>query len=179
MRVIADFLCEDVKSFYEDQVVFNQNFPLFLQDSCLVGDGNAFLVNPIVKRPESLQDGENQITSEHLYHLVIVTLRDLLKKSDDYSGDVVIHRAAINVTFNNGGIESGWHDDHAHDYEHAIIYLNDADEHSCTVLKIDNKEYRFAPKKWSCLLFDKCTHKSIFPRFGVRYALIITFSKVA
>lgn len=86
-------------------------------------------------------------------------------------------RIAINLTYNNGHEKCDTHMDHYFNHLQLLIYLNDADIESKTViLSSDYKIIKeIAPKKYKSVLFNGYPHYHYFPKIGLRYVLVFTF----
>lgn len=90
-----------------------------------------------------------------------------------------IYRAAINLTVNNSIKKCSIHHDHNYEHKQILIYLNDADKKSKTVIlnKKNKKLKEVTPKKNKGIFFDYLPHYHFFPTKGYRLVLVITFKE--
>jgi hypothetical protein len=83
----------------------------------------------------------------------------------------------INLTFNNGTKKCPIHQDHEYPHKQLIIYLNDADIDSKTII-LDKKNKvlkKITPEKYKGVCFENLHHYMIYPKKGERVVLVTTF----
>ena len=171
MKVIENknFLSKDSKNFINN-VILNSEFPLYYSLSHY-NTKYYYLSHVVLKRPE--QRNHNQFNSE-FYPQFIKILDEFRMKENIKIKELC--RIAVNLTFNIGVKDSPKHVDHNFDHKQLIVYLNDCDKNSHTVLLKNNKIYKkIIPEKYKGAYFGKCVHYQTYPKSGSRVAIIYTF----
>jgi|TARA_R100000455_G_C6251234_1_gene107886 hypothetical protein len=158
-------------------IIYNNNFPMFLQHNAVAGDNNYFFCHTVIHRYE--QRGEEE--PEHNSFLGPF-FSDLLKnfcKKHKIKYDKIL-RCAINTTFKNKLTHSNIHTDHLIPHKQLIIYLNDVeDKDSKTVILDKNKKTKLKviqPELFKIICFEDRPHYMYFPKYGIRMIAILTFN---
>lgn len=172
------FLIEDKKflsekeKYHIDSRITNYDFPWFYQKINVYAKPDPFLSHTVVKRIEYREGEEFSNSTETNF---CINVLDLFCKKHNIKYNKIL-RIAFNLTFNNGSVKSGVHVDHEFDHKQLIVYLNDCDKKAYTVIKDGNKEIKIKPDKFKGVCFESKPHYQIYPKNGVRFVLIITFS---
>ena len=172
MFLIEDknFLNEKQK-YHIDNTITNYDFPWFYQKINIYAKPDPFLSHTVLKRIEYREGEEFSNSTETDFCINILNLfcnKHKIKYKE-------ILRIAFNLTFNNGSKKSGVHVDHEFDHKQLIVYLNDCDKKSYTVIKDNKKEIKIKPEKFKGVCFDSKPHYQVYPKDNVRFVLIITF----
>lgn len=88
-----------------------------------------------------------------------------------------LYRISVNLTFANGYKQCRQHQDHPYDHRQLIVYLNNADPISKTII-LNNKNKiikKITPKENTGVFFDNKPHYHIYPKKGYRMVAIFTF----
>ena len=167
-----NFLTKENISFIKETIL-NDNFPYYRASDCTVGDKISFLYHCLLKRPEERQNKEDINSNYYLSCLELV--ESFFKKTKIKHKEIL--RMAVNFTFNNGVEKCPTHQDHKYPHKQLIIYLNDADPLSKTVmLDKKNKPWKeITPEKYKGICFDNLNHYHFYPKSGERIILITTF----
>jgi len=167
-----NFLTKENISFIE-KIILGDNFPFYRSSKSTLEDKISFLYHCLLKRPEERQNKEDINSSHYLNCLELV--KSFFKKTDIKHKEIL--RMSVNFTFNNGVKKCPTHQDHNYPHKQLIIYLNDADPLSKTVL-LDkkNKPWKeIAPEKYKGICFDNLNHYHFYPKSDERIILITTF----
>ena len=134
------------------------------------------LYHQILKRREDRNSSEPVWNTTPEYEKLFTNIfEDFCKKASINSTE--IYRACLNLTFYVGIKKCAPHSDHTYPYRQLLIYLNDADPKSKTVI-LDKKNKiikKITPQKNKGIMFDSSPHYHFFPTFGCRMVLIYTF----
>ena len=177
MKVIEhnNFLSKKNKKFI-NYIFEDRQFPFYISPSTKSGkdkNGNfirdRILSHVLLNRKEYRKPGECS-NSPYLNEAIDI-LDNFTKKTKIKYTEIL--RAAINFTYNNGHEYSGLHVDHEYDHFQLLVYLNDCDSKSVTVLK--DKVVKIKPKKFKGIVFKNVPHMMKLPQKGERVILIITF----
>jgi hypothetical protein len=179
MKVIENnrFLSKRNKNFIK-HIFEDVKFPFYIspstkskknKDGSFVEDRT--LCHVLLNRKEYRKKGE-YANSIYLNEAIDI-LNNFTKKTKIKYKEIL--RAAINFTYNNGYEFSGLHVDHQYDHFQLLVYLNDCDPDSVTILQYKNKNIKIKPKKFKGIVFKKVPHMMKFPQKGERVILIITF----
>jgi len=173
LKIIEDknFLSNKNKDFIKH--VFGGFFPFYYHATTgsFIKD-DPYLAHIIIKRPEIRKKTEPFINSPY-YEDVVDILNNFCKKNKIEYTKII--RAGFNLTYANGKKNCGWHTDHDFAHWQLIVYLNDCDKKSYTVLKNKNKIINIKPEKYKGVCFNRVKHKMIFPKQKERVVLVITF----
>ena len=170
------FLIEDKKflsekeKYHIDSRITNYDFPWFYQKINVYAKPDPFLSHTVVKRIEYREGEEFSNSTETDFCINVLNL--FCKKHNIKYNKIL--RIAFNLTFNNGSVKSGVHVDHEFDHKQLIVYLNDCDKTSYTVIK-DKKEIKIKPEKFKGVCFESKPHYQFFPKKQERVILVITF----
>lgn len=171
MKVIENknFLSKDSKNFINNRIL-NSDFPLYYSKSHH-NSNDYCLSHVILKRPE--ERNHNQFNSDFYPGFIKILNEFSIKENIEIKE---LCRIAVNLTFNIGVKNSPKHRDHDFDYKQIIVYLNDCDKNSHTVLLKNNKIYKkIIPEKYKGVYFGNCIHYQTYPKSGSRVAAIFTF----
>ena len=171
------FLSDTNLKFIEE-VILNDHFPFFIKQSAttnLKGEPNnePFLKHIILHNLESKR-APDIVNSPH-YDLTLDILNNFSRAIKQE-----VHfftRICYNLTFANGVKKCGVHRDHKYPYKQVIIYLNNCDKNSKTII-LDEKGKtvrEITPEKYKGVCFDGLSHYHIFPKTGFRLALVGAF----
>lgn len=179
MKVIENnsFLTKRNKDFIK-HILEDQKFPFYIGPSTKTHkDKKGNFINDRTLCHVLLQRKEYRKKGEYSNSIYLKEATDILnnftKKTKIKYKEIL--RAAINFSYNNGHESSGFHEDHTYDHFQLLVYLNDCDPDSVTMLKDKNKIIEIKPKKFKGILFKKIPHKMKYPEKGERLVLIITF----
>ena len=171
-------LNDDINSWKEnrkkiDRVLNSLSFPFYMAQSFKDSLNYPYLTHIIVKRPEDRNDDNyNSIYSEFFLNLLkAFCVKNKIEVNN-------LFRVSVNMTFNFGVKKSIVHEDHNFDHKQLIIYLNDCDQNSKTIL-LNNKNKvikEITPEKYKGVVFDKCPHYMIYPKTGYRVIVVYTFN---
>ena len=165
------FLIEDKKflsekeKYHIDSRITNYDFPWFYQKINVYAKPDPFLSHTVVKRIEYREGEEFSNSTETDF---CINVLDLFCKKHNIKYNKIL-RIAFNLTFNNGSVKSGVHVDHEFDHKQLIVYLNDCDKKSYTVIKDGNKEIKIKQDKFKGVCFESKTHYQIYTKNGVRF----------
>ena len=168
-----DFLTDENKKFI-NEILLSNSFP-FYRNFTLTSpeDKNIFLCHVLLVRPEE------RIYKDHINSLYFSeTLKIILSFFNKFKiKHKEILRMSINYTYNNGVDKCPVHQDHEYPHKQIIIYLNDADSSSKTVIldKNDKILKEIIPQKNKGICFDNKPHYHFYPKKGERIILIATF----
>ena len=172
LKIIEDknFLSKKNKKFIKH--VFS-NVPFYYHKSTDTSvKDDPFLSHIVIKRPESRKKTEPYINSP-CYKDVVDILNNFTRKNNITYKEIT--RAALNFSYANGTKTCGWHMDHDFPHWQLVVYLNDCDKDSFTVLKENNKIINIKPAKYKGVCFTRVKHRMIFPKQKERVILVITF----
>jgi Rps23 Pro-64 3,4-dihydroxylase Tpa1-like proline 4-hydroxylase len=144
----------------------------FLHKSTFDGSDDYYFEHCIVERKELGLN--NRIKSQYASNFIDL-FKDICRKLK--IGDTEIYRSALNLTVNNQVKKCKVHTDHDFKHRQILIYLNDADKKSKTVI-LNNKNKvlkKIIPKKNRGVFFDNLPHYHFFPTKGYRAVLVYTF----
>lgn len=152
----------------------DQKFPFYLVQYKKLQPRSPFLYHVVLKRPEHKKPHDTMWNSAY-GDLFLQIFKDFCKKAKIYNTE--IYRACLNLTFWTGEKQCGIHQDHNYPHRQLIIYLNNADPKSKTIIVNDKNKIikEIIPKKNKGVMFDNVPHYHIYPTFGYRLALIYTF----
>tara|TARA_R100001086_G_scaffold211320_1_gene127248 strand:+ start:10426 stop:10989 length:564 start_codon:yes stop_codon:yes gene_type:complete len=162
------------------QVILENDFPWFWNDSSLIGDGVTYFSHQIILRPEQRkEDPENVFNNKAFYHsglgeAVCKLATRFIKKHKLPFKEFL--RASLNLTIPlREHPQCTAHTDHDFPHHQIIFYLNTTD--GDTVLLKNDKEYRrFSPEAFKAVSFGgQYKHYVIHPTQGRRVILVITF----
>jgi hypothetical protein len=156
-----NFLTKENISFIKETIL-KDNFPYYRAPDCTVGDKTSFLYHCLLKRPEERQNKEDINSNYYLSCLELV--ESFFKKTKIKHKEIL--RMSVNFTFNNGVEKCPTHQDHKYPHKQLIIYLNDADPLSKTVmLDKKNKPWKeITPEKYKGICFDNLNHYHFYPK---------------
>jgi len=162
----------------------------FIEEIILVKEFPFYFINKTVSEKDPLQNDSflahvilNRIEQQHLskainsnyYDPVVNILTSFLDSvKEEYS---FFTRIAINLTYNNGFEKSSIHRDHEYEHKQIIIYLNDCDKDSKTIILNDKEESikEITPEKYKGVCFGSNLHYHFFPKKGNRIILVATY----
>jgi hypothetical protein len=166
-----NFLSKNKKKQIEE-VLNTVSFPLYMAQSFKNSFEYPYLTHVILKRTEDRKDDN---CSSIYADFFLDMLKSFCVKNKIKVNNVF--RVAVNMTFNFGVKKSIVHEDHNFDHKQLIIYLNDCDQNSKTIL-LNNKNKvikEITPEKYKGVVFDKCPHYMIYPKTGYRVIVVYTF----
>tara|TARA_B100000900_G_scaffold414455_1_gene441139 strand:+ start:694 stop:1227 length:534 start_codon:yes stop_codon:yes gene_type:complete len=167
------FLSKQNKKFID--IILNHSiFPFYFNKKTVTGPKEDYIFSHVlINRYEDREERNFPYKNSKFADEAIDILNNFCKKNKlKYSE---IFRAAVNFTVNNNTKQCGWHKDHFFEHRQLIVYLNDADPNSTTLLKVNNKIIKIKPEKYKGVCFNNVEHGLIFPKKGYRVALIFTF----
>jgi hypothetical protein len=167
-----NFLTKENISFIEN-VILNHNFPFYLAPRVTNKDKHRVMFHILLNRPEELK-AEERLNSPY-YEETFNLVKSFFNKFN--IKNVEILRMCINLTFNNGAKKCPVHQDHEYPHKQLIIYLNDADPNSKTII-LDKKGSvlkKITPEKYKGVCFENLPHYMIYPKKGERVVLVTTF----
>lgn len=158
---------------YIEKVILGDNFPFYLLPGSVRKDNYKTMFHTLLHRPEENWPN-GRLNSPH-YDNVASLVRSFFDKFNIKYTEIL--RMSINLTYNNGLKKCPIHEDHDYPHKQLIIYLNDADPCSKTV--IVNKQNKIikeiVPEKYKGVCFEGLPHYMFFPKKGERIILITTF----
>jgi len=158
---------------YIENTILSPNFPFYLSKSSTSNDTCKVLFHILVKRPEETKE-KNRINSEH-YPQVLNLVKSFFNKFGIKYCDIV--RMCINFSYNNGVEKCPVHEDHEFPHKQLIIYLNEPDPSSKTIIL--NKKGKvlkeITPEKYKGFCFDNLPHYHFYPKKRERIVLVTTF----
>ena len=151
----------------------DSNFAYYMSSSHQENLEYPYLSHIILKRPE---ERNHQNFNSPYANLFLKLLEEFQNKNKIKVNQLL--RIAVNLTFNFGKKNSFTHKDHLFEHKQLIIYLNDCDKNSKTVILNENKKIikKITPKKFKGVLFDCCHHYMIYPKKGYRVIAVYTFT---
>lgn len=167
-----NFLTKENIHFIEN-VILNHNFPFYLAPRATDDDDHRVMFHNLLNRPEEFKPEErlNSPYYEDIFNLVKSFFNKFNIKN------VEILRMCVNLTFNNGAKKCPAHQDHKYPHKQLIIYLNDADPNSKTIIldKKGNVSKKITPEKYKGVCFENLPHYMIYPKKKERIVLVTTF----
>lgn len=175
----TNFLSIDSKKFL-NETVMGDNFPYFFQTGSTIDDNYEMLSHTILRRPEERNINEkfNSSFSDNF----IKIFSEFIEKNNlkQKYPNIELLRMSVNLTFNNGTKHCPIHIDHNYPHFQLIVYLNDADNKSKTVILNEKNKVikKIIPKKFKGILFDNKKHYHFYPTKGIRSIIVYTFRSV-
>jgi len=165
-----NFLTKECKD-YINNIILSPNFPYYLEQY-EPSVKEKFLNHVIVSRVEERNNRPYQ--NSFIYPEAIKIIECFFNKLNIKYSE--IFRMCINLTYNNGS-KGPVHQDHDFPHRQLLIYLNNADPKSKTViLNKSNKIVKeITPKKFRGICFENTPHYQYYPKKGERIVLITTF----
>lgn len=171
-----NFLSDNSINFIENTVL-SSAFPYFYNAHTIHDppDNNAYMGHDVLRRPEEREPGENfnsDYANEFLQILNEFTNSINFKLND-------IFRISVNITFAGVTQNCPTHVDHPYPHNQLLIYLNDCDPESSTIVLSEDKskvDHIIVPKKFMGACFGSAPHYMVFPRKGARAVAVFTFS---
>jgi len=178
MKIIEDknFLSKNSIYFIENHI-FATNFPFYLyhRTTTIDGDKNHWMGHVIIKRPEERSETDPLYNSDYAENFINI-FEDFVKKNKINCEELL--RCCVNLTFNTIAEGCPTHVDHPYPHKQLIVYLNDCDKESVTVLLDKSEKKKIAqitPEKYKGVCFDSGPHYMKFPKKDIRLAIIYTF----
>ena len=172
------FFVEDKNFLNEKQIkhindnILNVHIPWFFQKNTVKSKKQKpYLSHTVLRRPEERKKGEEFNSIEASF--CIDVLNSFCKKNNIKYKELL--RIAFNLSYNNGFEKCDVHKDHDYDHKQLIVYLNNCDKQSYTVIKNNKKEIKIKPERFKGVCFENKPHYHYFPKEGTRVILIITF----
>jgi|TARA_R110000803_G_scaffold25499_2_gene60957 hypothetical protein len=152
-------------------------FPFYLRSTPVINSKNNDFVleHCLIKRKEDRNDKNENILNSDWAKDFIGIFEDFCTKQKIKNTE--IYRASVNLTFSNGYKRCAVHQDHPYKHRQLIIYLNNADPISTTVI-LNNKNKilkEIIPKKNKGVFFNSNPHYHNYPKKGYRLSLVYTF----
>ena len=167
-----NFLSDNDKSYIDSNILSN-NFPWYIQTTTVKGEKNLkkYFSHYVLRRPEERKKDEvfNSPQSEFCVNI----LNSFCNKHKIKVNKIL--RICFNLTYNNGYKKCDVHEDHNYNHKQLLIYLNNCEKESYTVVIDDDKKIKINPKKFKGVCFDKKPHYHYYPKKEIRIVLIITF----
>jgi len=168
-----NFLSIKNKKFIDD-ILHSKEIPFYFYDNTGTGVKSDFVFSHVlINRYEDRENNNVPFYNSKLAEDAIEILNNFCEKNNIKYSEIL--RAAINFNVVNNKEKCGWHKDHDFEHKQLIIYLNDADPNSATLLKINNKIIKIKPEKYKGVCFNNVKHALFFPKKGYRVVLIVTF----
>ena len=159
-----------------DKLMSEIDFPVYFMDHGLTGDGNGQFVHSMLKRPEGCKP-EERFNSLYFDFFMSCMITFLQKHNIEINKIV---RMAVNACYNNGADGPGIHKDHTFDHKQFILYLNNPeDTNTPTQIYSEDKKTllkEIYPKLYRGACFDGLPHSFKYPKKGLRWVLIATFT---
>jgi hypothetical protein len=167
-----NFLTKENIDFIEN-VILGNNFPFYLSKQSTLKDNYKNMFHNLLHRPEGIYPN-GRINSIH-YDNVFSLVNSFFKKFNIKHKEIL--RMCINFTYNNGVKKCPIHEDHDFPHKQLIIYLNDADPNSKTIiLNKKNKIIKeIKPEKYKGICFETLPHYMFYPKKNERIILVTTF----
>jgi hypothetical protein len=167
-----NFLTNKNKKFIEE-IVLGNTFPFYFNNNINKKEKGHFLTHIFITRLED-RPFKSHINST-FYSEALDIVNSFFKKLNIKYEE--IYRMAINITFNNKFKKCHIHKDHLFPHKQLIIYLNDADSSSKTIILNDKKKVlkKITPEKYKGICFDSLYHYHFYPKTGARIVLVVTF----
>jgi len=170
------FLTDEQKNFIENQILGFTNLAYFFQPSGANNDNCPSLSHFAIRSPSERADKNEYYNSQHAIDLEKIVIHFCEKNKIKLNK---ILRIAINLTYNNGCESCSIHKDHMFPHRQLLIYLNDCDKNSKTIIYNESKEKvlkDISPEKYKGVCFEGLPHKHFYPKVGHRIVLICTFT---
>ena len=167
-----NFLTKENINFIE-KTILGGNFPYYRLSDSVIGDKTVFLVHALLVRLEHRSHKEHINSTFYLDTLSLV--HSFFDKFKINYKEIL--RLCINYTFNVGPEKCPIHQDHEFPHKQLLIYLNEADPLSKTVI-LDKKNRilkKIVPKKYKGFCFNNLPHYHFYPTKGERIVLVATF----
>lgn len=172
-----NFLKKEDIDYINNNIVYNDNFPMFLQHKAVEGDNNRYMCHTIVHRIEQRSKEEPEFNS-FLGPYFLELLKRFCKKHKIKFNKIL--RSAINLSFKDKENKSKTHKDHTFKHKQMLIYLNQPeDKESKTVIldKMGKKILKeIKPEAYKVICFEDALHYMYFPKKGIRMIAITTFN---
>lgn len=168
-----DFLTSENKKFINEKILGNE-FPYFKNPTlATASDKSVFLTHVLLIRPEKRPTKEHINSIYYLDCLEIV--KSFFKKFKIKHKEIL--RLCVNYTYNNGSNKCLVHQDHEFPHKQLIIYLNETDPSSKTIILDKNNKVlkKITPEKNKGVCFDNKPHYHFYPKQGERIVLVATF----
>ena len=168
-----NFLTKENKDFINN-VILSDYFPFYRNFTKTTSTDNTIcLSHVLLNRPEKRLE-KNHINSIYYPECLKIIISFLNKFKIKHKE---ILRMSINYTYNNGKEKCPIHQDHSYPHKQVLIYLNNADPCSKTViLNKNNKIFKkITPQKNKGICFDNKPHYHFYPKKGERIILVATF----
>ena len=168
-----NFLTKENEDFINN-IILSNYFPFYRNfTKTLPTDYTTFLSHSLLVRPEDRLD-KNHISSNYYYECLKIIMSFLNKFKIKHKE---ILRMSINYTYNNGEEKCLIHQDHPYPHKQILIYLNNADPCSKTIILNKNNEIlkEIIPQKNKGVCFDNKPHYHFYPKKGERIVLVTTF----
>ena len=172
-----NFISDPEKQRIKD-TLFDESMPWFLQPYAEnKSKFNPLFAHTIIRRPSVREKGE-VFNSNPKHRDIFMHLLFSFCQKNNYQLDEIL-RCAINFTFDNDSEKCGIHQDHDIPYHQLLIYLNEADENSKTVVLDDDEKTvlkEIKPEAYKGVLFEGKPHYHYFPKKGFRIVAVYTFT---
>ena len=158
---------------YIENVILSRHFPFYLSPRSTHKDNYKVMLHILLFRPEEKEE-KDRINSPH-YNNMLNLVKPFFNKFNIKPKNIL--RMCINFSYNNGAKKSPIHEDHTYPHKQLIIYLNDADPASKTVIlnKKNKIIKKITPEKYKGICFENLPHYMIYPKKGERIILVTTF----
>ena len=170
-----NFLKENQKEWIERTLfTYGSDFPFYLHSSATPGDSCSSLHHVVIRREE---ERENNILRNSKYSIYFEDILKTFCQKNNITLNEIL-RINVNFTYNNGYEKCPIHLDHDFPHNQLILYLNDCDKDSKTVvLDDDNKTIlkESIPEKYKGICFESKPHFHYYPKSGNRVILVCTF----
>ena len=157
---------------YINEHILNVHIPWYFQKNTVISKKQKpYFSHTVLRIPEERKEGEkfNSIESSFCTDVLNVFCK---KNNIEYKE---LLRIAFNLSYNNGFEKCDIHRDHDYVHKQLIVYLNNCDEQSYTVIKNNKKEIKIKPESFKGVCFENKPHYHYFPKEGIRVILIMTF----
>jgi hypothetical protein len=154
-------------------------FPFFLNSHSLAKSNKCdyWFEHMVLKRLEFTDNSNNAINTEPV---ILDNTMDILNNFCNAINEkpYFFTRITYNLTFFHGFDKTSKHYDHHYDHKQIIIYLNDCDKISKTIILDKNEKdilKEIVPEKNKGICFNKFPHYNHYPKTGIRLVLVATF----
>ena len=170
-----NFLQEDQKKWIEHTLFLGgSRFPFYSITSSTPKDNYPLLHHVLIPRLEERKNNNTKNSEYTIYFEHI--LKTFCQKNNITLNEIL--RMSINFTYNNGRKKCPVHLDHEYPHNQLIIYLNDCDKNSKTVILDNDKKTiikESIPEKYKGVCFESKPHFHYYPKKGNRIILVCTF----
>jgi len=166
---------QDTQKEHIDNLLYNIDFPMYFMDHGLTNDGKGMFIHSMIKRPE----GETGKRYNSDYFDFFISCFMMFCNKHDIKVNKII-RAAVNCCYNNGHVGPNIHSDHEFEHKQFLLYLNEPEDKDTPTIVYNKKQdeilAKIYPKQFKGACFDGLPHTFKYPKKGLRWVAVFTFT---